>query len=120
MDCKICRGIAVIIPLLQPIPQYSFATSNKGNAIEKLFIVLSQELRDDVALVPIGYYVFNKNKNIIGKGAFMVSPEVSAVIDCIASDGPYTLVPCTFQPNQIAKFNISIYSQQTVPITPVS
>lgn len=77
--------------------------------------VLSQP--DSHSILPIGFYVLNRSGRVRGKGLFMVAPEVFCDMQLAPEEGPFVVVPCTFNPGQIGKFVLRVFTEAPVTLT---
>jgi hypothetical protein len=63
-------------------------------------------------MMAIGFYVLNQSGEMVGKGAFMLSPEVFCEIDTSKSKrGPFIVIPCTFKSGILGEFSLRVFSQ---------
>ncbi len=74
---------------------------------------VSQTAAEDMKFLPIGFYVIDKNGDTMAKGAFSHGVEiiVNATLSPVTS--PYLVIPCTFEPNQLGKFNLMVLTPDT-------
>ena len=68
----------------------------------RVLCVLSQP--DPAAILPIGFYILNKDRKVCAKGPFMLAPEVFCDVVLDVESSPFSVVPCTFNPGQTGEF----------------
>jgi hypothetical protein len=84
-------------------------SNGHANGQSKLTIMVLQP-GDAASMKAIGLYVATHQGLIIAKSTFIVSTEVSCVVDFDPAQAPYVVVPCTFAPNCAGKFTVSVFS----------
>jgi len=90
-------------------PQFELILQQK-EPIQRLVLILSQEASS--AMAAIGFYVIScQSGQIVGKGTFMLAPEVYCELDVDVSTGPYIVIPCTFDPGIEANFTLTVFSR---------
>lgn len=93
-------------------PQYQLTFSEPTT---QALLVLSQPASEKMKA--IGFYVISNNGTIVGKGPFMLAPEVHCAITVEQSLSPYLIVPCTFAPGEEAQFNLKAYTRNGCELT---
>jgi hypothetical protein len=83
-------------------------------------VTLAQHPAAGNALMPVGFYVINRDGETVGKGAFMHAPEVTCQVKFQLASQPYLIVPCTFEPKKFADFTLSVYASQPVDLVDVA
>lgn len=61
----------------------------------------------------IGLYVIAANGDVVAKAPFVLKAEVFCEIEYDINCGPYSVVPCTYEPGKAAQFSIYICSPHT-------
>jgi hypothetical protein len=91
-------------------PQFELILPSR-EPIQRIVIVLSQEASS--AMAAIGFYVIScQTGQIVGKGSFMLAPEVHSELDIEIATGPYIVIPCTFDPGIESSFTLSVLSKE--------
>jgi len=57
-------------------------------------------------LQAIGVYVLSSGGDVVAKAPFLVTKEIFCTVEYVKHKGPYTIVPCTFEPGKNAEFSI--------------
>jgi hypothetical protein len=93
---------------------------SKGNEASCLVTLVQHQPTPETPLLPIGFYIINKNGETAGKGAFMHAVEISCQLKLSAALQPYLVVPCTFEPQRLGKFTVTAFSSIPVELVDVA
>jgi hypothetical protein len=100
-------------------PQFSLSFQER----QLVQIILRQEQNEKVPapnnLGAIGFYVKSKDGVIIAKAPFAVEQEVMCTVEIDTKDGPYCIIPCTFDPGYEAEFSMLVSAPGEVALTQV-